>query len=132
MKDLDIRHFKLTNGENIVGLIAVRNDDNYIIERPVAVTQNLAGSYSFTPWFPFSEAKTFKVNKVHILQHVPLAEAVKHDYIQFALQLTTNSVDAPAPKSDHDIFKEYEQQIWDQLESDETTEESTDDDITIH
>ena len=35
MEGLNIRHFKLMNGEEIVGLVANKNEDNYIIERPV-------------------------------------------------------------------------------------------------
>ena len=36
MEGLNIRHFKLMNGEEIIGLVAIKNDDNFIIERPVS------------------------------------------------------------------------------------------------
>ena len=37
MEGLNIRHFKLLNGEEIIALLAVKNDDNFIIERPVRI-----------------------------------------------------------------------------------------------
>ena len=32
MEGLNIRHFKLMNGEEIIGLVAIKNDDNFIID----------------------------------------------------------------------------------------------------
>ena len=60
---LNIRHFKLMNGEEIIGLLAIKNDDNYIIERPVRINPSLLGGIQFSAWFPFSEDKQFKVLK---------------------------------------------------------------------
>lgn len=112
MEDLNIRHFKLMNGDEIVGLVSVKNNDSWIIERPVVITNNLMGGYSFQPWFPFSEAKTFKVLKDHIIQHVPIAEVVKETYLQFALKMAepTKSVD---PRTDQELLEEYEQELVD-------------------
>ena len=109
MEELNIRHFKLLNGDDIIGLVAVKNDDNYIIERPVIVQTNLLGGYHFTPWFPFSESKQFKIMKSNIIQHVPIAEDVKENYVQFALKL--DEVRKPVTKSDQEILEEYEDEI---------------------
>ena len=83
MEALDIRHFKLMNGEEIVALVSVKNNDNWIVERPVTVHANLAGGYSFAPWFPFSDARTFKILKKDIVQHVGVAESIKQTYVNF-------------------------------------------------
>ena len=66
IKALNIRHFKLVNGDEIVALVSVKNNDNWILERPVTVSSNILGSYQFSPWFPFSDAKLFKVLKSHV------------------------------------------------------------------
>ena len=81
MEELNIRHFKLMNGDDIIGLVAVKNDDNFIIERPVSIHANLLGGFQFTPWFPFSDSKQFKIMKSNIIQHVPIAEEVKTSYV---------------------------------------------------
>lgn len=122
MEDLDIRHFKLTNGDEIVGLVSNKNDTNWIIERPVQVNANLTGGFNFTPWFPFSDAKTFKVLKNHIVQHVPVADTVKSTYLTFALQLNNPNDRAAAIKSERESLEEYERELIDRY---------TDDDIDI-
>ena len=109
MQELNIRHFKLMNGDDIIGLVAVKNDDSYIIERPVSINANLLGGFQFSPWFPFSESKQFKIMKSNIIQHVPIAEDVKENYVQFALKL--DEVRKPVTKSDQEILEEYEDEI---------------------
>ena len=109
MQELNIRHFKLMNGDDIIGLVAVKNDDNFIVERPVSIHANLLGGFQFTPWFPFSESKQFKIMKSNIIQHVPIAEDVKENYVQFALKL--DEVRKPVTKSDQEILEEYEDEI---------------------
>ena len=109
MEQLNIRHFKLMNGDDIIGLVAVKNDDNYIVERPVSIQSNLLGGFQFTPWFPFSESKQFKIMKSNIIQHVPIAEEVKANYVQFALKL--DKVSKPETRSDLEILEDYENEL---------------------
>lgn len=109
MEQLNIRHFKLMNGDDIIGLVAVKNDDNYIVERPVSVHANLLGGFQFTPWFPFSDSKQFKILKSNIIQHVPIAEEIKSNYVQFALKL--DNISKPETKSDLEILEDYENEL---------------------
>ena len=112
MEELNIRHFKLMNGDDIIGLVAVKNDDNFIIERPVSIHANLLGGFQFTPWFPFSDSKQFKIMKSNIIQHVPIAEEVKTSYVQFALKL--DKVSKPETRSDLEILEDYENELVNQ------------------
>ena len=109
MEDLNIRHFKLSNGDDIIGLVAAKNKDSYIIERPVIVQTNLLGGFHFTPWFPFSDAKNFKILMSNIVQHVSIGEDAKDAYIQFALRM--NKIKTPEYKSDADIIAEMEEAL---------------------
>ena len=74
MEGLNIRHFKLMNGEEIIGLVAVKNKDNYIVERPVRLNPSMLGGIQFSAWFPFSDAKQFKLRISDIIQHVPVSK----------------------------------------------------------
>jgi len=107
MEELNIRHFKLLNGEEIIGLVAVKNDDNFIIESPVLVHNNVLGGYQFTPWFPFSDSKSFKVLKSDIIQHVSIAHEAKNAYVQFALKMSKTQ--QPQYRSDEDIMRELDE-----------------------
>ena len=110
MESLNIIHFKLMNGEEIIGLLAVKNEDNLIIERPVRINPSFLGGVQFSAWFPFSESKQFKVLKSSIIQHVPIAESIKDIYVQFALKMD-NPIKPPDTRSDEELMQDYEDSL---------------------
>ena len=122
MEGLNIRHFKLMNGEEIIGLVAIKNNDNYIIERPVRLNPSMLGGIQFSAWFPFSDAKQFKIRMSDIIQHVPVAETIKETYVQFALKMD-KPVESVQTKSDQEILEEYENRLANDLYEDGLPEE---------
>ena len=122
MEGLNIRHFKLMNGEEIIGLVAVKNKDNYIVERPVRLNPSMLGGIQFSAWFPFSDAKQFKLRMSDIIQHVPVAESIKETYVQFALKMD-KPVESIQAKSDQEILEEYENRLANDLYEDGLPEE---------
>ena len=122
MEGLNIRHFKLMNGEEIIGLVAVKNEDNYIVERPVRLHPSMLGGIQFSAWFPFSDAKQFKLRMSDIIQHVPVAETIKETYVQFALKMD-KPVESIQAKSDQEILEEYENRLANDLYEDGLPEE---------
>ena len=122
MEALNIRHFKLMNGEEIIGLVAIKNKDNYIVERPVRLNPSMLGGIQFSAWFPFSDAKQFKIRMSDIIQHVPVAETIKETYVQFALKMD-KPVESVQTKSDQEILEEYENRLANDLYEDGLTEE---------
>ena len=85
MDNLNIRQFKLINGEDVIGVLNVKNSDNYIIERPVVLLPNLLGNMQFAHWFPLSSQKVFKLYKNRVVHHVPIDEYLHKTYIDFVL-----------------------------------------------
>jgi len=85
MDNLNIRQFKLINGEDVIGVLNVKNDDKYIIERPVLLLPNLLGNMQFAHWFPLSSQKVFKLYKNRVVHHVPIDEYLHKTYIDFVL-----------------------------------------------
>jgi len=86
MDNLNIRQFKLINGEDVIGVLNVKNDNNYIIERPVVLLPNLLGNMQFAHWFPLSSQKVFKLYKNRVVHHVPIEDEYLHKtYIDFVL-----------------------------------------------
>ncbi len=85
MDNLNIRQFKLINGEDVIGVLNVKNDNNYIIERPVILLPNLLGNMQFAHWFPLSSQKVFKLYKNRVVHHVPIDEYLHKTYIDFVL-----------------------------------------------
>lgn len=85
MDNLNIRQFKLLNNDDIIAVLNTKNDDNYIIERPVVLIPNILGNMQFEHWFPLSAQKVFKLYKTRVLQHVPVDEYIHETYINFVL-----------------------------------------------
>lgn len=82
---MNIRQFKLINGEDIIAVLNTKNDDNYIVEGPVVLLPNLLGNMQFAHWFPLSSQKVFKLYKNRIVHHVPVEEYLHESYINFVL-----------------------------------------------
>jgi len=122
MEGLNIRHFKLMNGEEIIGLVAIKNDDNFIIERPVRLNPSMLGGVQFQAWFPFSDSKTFKILKTNIIQHVPVAETIKDTYVSFALKMD-KPIETVQTKSDAELLEEYENRLVNEYAEDGIPEE---------
>ena len=115
-----VRHFKLANGEEIVGVLAVKNDDSYIIERPVALIPNMLGHMQFQHWFPLSEAKTFKVYKTNVIQSAAVSKYVKEAYIQYVLDTKKPKYKIQTTQQAlESILKKERQFIEEQLEESE-------------
>ena len=85
-KALDIRHFKMINGDEVLALVNQNNDTNMLVERPVIVNANMLGGYTLAPWFPFSKASLFRIMKNRIIASVKIDEKIQQNYINFVLQ----------------------------------------------
>ena len=85
MEELNIRNFKLINGDNIIALVSNDNRDNYMVERPVSVYSTMIGGYQFSPWFPFSDQKRYSIDKHNIMGRSSVVDSIKKEYIKYAL-----------------------------------------------
>ena len=83
--NLNIRQMKLISGEEIVCLVASDNDDNYLIERPLAVTSVLPNKYQLMPWFSLSNTNIMKLYKSTVISHAEVDNEIKLTYIKLAL-----------------------------------------------
>ena len=111
METLNIRHFKLVNGDEIIGLVAVKNDDSYLVERPFSISNNILGGFQLSPWFALSENKTYKIMKDHIVNHVMVADDVKGVYVDYALKISERRVPIKTPRSNYEIMDELEEKL---------------------
>tara|TARA_X000000950_G_scaffold45715_1_gene52022 strand:+ start:3526 stop:3930 length:405 start_codon:yes stop_codon:yes gene_type:complete len=116
METLNIRHFKLVNGDEIIGLVAVKNDDSFLVERPFSVSNNILGGFQLSPWFALSENKTYKIMKDHIVNHVMVADDVKGVYVDYALKISERRIPIKTPRSNHEIMDELEEKLIERYE----------------
>jgi hypothetical protein len=123
MEDLNIRNFKLINGDNIIALVSNNNRDNYMIERPVAVYSTMVGGYQFSPWFPFSEQKQYSIDKHNIIGDSSVVEDIKKEYIKYAL---AKKEPLPPPESMEAIVERITNQIANKFEVEDEYDEYDD------
>ena len=107
---LNIRQFKLINGEEIVAHVMQKDPGSYIVERPLRVLSNFIGGFTFQRWFPFSSQKLFKLLNATIVYQVEIDEQIKHEYLKAASGLPNPKLNM---KSDEDIMQEFEDFIED-------------------
>lgn len=88
MENLNVRQFKLLNGEEIIALVTQKEEGAYIVERPFLIRSNIVGGFLFLPWFPFSSQKIFKIAGPNILHHCALDDEMKTEYIKLASDLS--------------------------------------------
>jgi len=118
MDNLNIRQFKLLNNDDVIAVLNTKNDDSYIIERPVVLTPNLLGNMQFEHWFPLSSQKVFKLYKTRVLQHVPVDEYLHESYIDFVLNSPRQEYKLQSLK---ETLNEYNKLTREYLEEDPLT-----------
>ena len=132
METLNIRQFKLINGEDVIAVLNTKNDDNYIMERPVVLLPNLLGNMQFAHWFPLSSQKTFKLYKNRIVHHVPLDEYLHETYINFVLETKRPEYKLQTVREAVQDMVEKERQILETQEEDYLANTEPGDKETIH
>ena len=115
IKNIDIRHFKLTNNEDLICYVQSSSDHAFIVERPAVVRVSLDGTFTFGDWFPFSDKKVFKIMKRFVINHTEVVEETKESYIKYSCQ------DMISDEINRDI-EEYELEGEAMIEDDIRTE----------
>ena len=105
----EIRHFKLLNGDDVIAFLVTNNNDNYIIEEPLQLVQNMTGNFHFTKWFPLSPQKSFKLYKTRVMQHVPVYDDISDAYIKYLMNHRTED-EAPKVQTYKELLTELIQQ----------------------
>ena len=107
--DLDIKHFKLVSGDEVVGLIAgVKQKMGVLyLERPVKI--NLSGAELFmSDYMPTAKNNIVAFSMHHVVAQSDVIDSMKKSYIEFCLHEQMGSIE----------FEEY----YDDEEYDEDTE----------
>jgi len=88
-KELNIRHFKLVSGEEIVALVHNKDDEFVAIERPMKIMNNMFGGYQLVPWFVFSDQRMFALQQNQVLHHCEVDDNFKDTYVKVSTEVNT-------------------------------------------
>jgi hypothetical protein len=88
LSDIDIRHFKLSSGDEIISLVSKDDTDVVVLQQPMKMHSNIgqnSQSYYFTEWQPMAKLNTCAISKLHIISFVECADDVKAKYVKMCL-----------------------------------------------
>lgn len=94
LSDVDIRHFKLSSGDDVVSMVAKEEENVIIVTQPMqmhASINNHTQAYYFTDWQPIAKINTCPISKLHIVSFVECTDNMKEKYIQMCLDTTENT-----------------------------------------
>ena len=88
--DINIRHFKLVSGEEVISYVGSDSKEDTLIhlERPLQIHRMGMGSFFFSKWHPFSKKDECVVNPNQIVSHSECADMVKERYIKICLDIS--------------------------------------------
>lgn len=89
LNDTNIRHFKLSSGEEVVAVVSGKTNDNMLIlEHPmkvmIAITDN-GFKFMFATWQPMAKDETCHINPMHIISHVECSNDIKERYVRMCI-----------------------------------------------
>lgn len=106
LSDVDIRHFKLSSGDEIISIVSKEEENVVIVSQPMqmhSVVNQQSQAYYFTDWQPMAKVNACAISKLHIISFVECADNVKEKYIQMCLDMEPNNNMGEYLNTDNDI-----------------------------
>lgn len=116
MKDIDIKHIKLSNGEEIVSFINSIKGDDVILEFPLMLNSvynnNSTYTYYFTRFMNLTNDNIIHLNTRNIIAYSTVSDEIKERYIRASLNYKEDR-----HKEENRVNKEIEKRIRDNINS---------------
>ena len=94
LSDVDIRHFKLSTGDDVISMVTKDDKDVVVVSKPMQMHSDInqnTQSYYFTDWQPMAKVNMCAISKLHIVSFAECADQVKEKYIQMCLDTNNDS-----------------------------------------
>lgn len=94
LSDIDIRHFKLSSGDDIITLVTKEETDTIIVAQPMEMHSTInqqSQAYYFTDWQPMAKGNSCAISKLHIISFVECTDNVKEKYIRMCLETDSDT-----------------------------------------
>lgn len=103
LDELNIRHFKLSSGEEVVGIVVDtpasqdgNSDPILTVQRPMLLetqTHSDRVMFLFHEWQPIAKYDTCFINPLHVISHTECSNPVKEQYLHIALHTGSDSAE---------------------------------------
>ena len=134
MKDLNIKHLKLINGEEIISLVNQSIGDDLILEFPLllnTIYDNNSNTYYFTKYMNLTNDSLIHMNVRNIIAYSSVTDDIKRKYIVSSLSYKEDQL-----LEERRVNKEIDEKVRRNINAiiDEETDyaEEYDDDLSPH
>jgi len=116
LDNIDIRHFKLTNGDEVIGLVRGHDEVQVFIEFPLLL--NIISlspekeQYYYTEWMPMAGDQLIKVYFGSIVAQSKCTDQFKEQYIRTALRLKETPTNVL-----NEMDEDFEDEVFDSIMS---------------
>lgn len=116
LDNIDIRHFKLTNGDEVIGLIRGHDEVQVFIEFPLLL--NIISlspekeQYYYTEWMPMAGDQLIKLYFGSIVAQSKCTDQFKEQYIRTALRLKETPTNVL-----NEMDEDFEDEVFDSIMS---------------
>jgi len=103
LDELNVRHFKLSSGEEVVAIVVATPDSGSESDEPILTVQRPMlletqthpdrVMFVFHEWQPISKYDTCFINPMHVISHTECTNAVKEQYLHIALHTGNDPVE---------------------------------------
>ena len=104
LKDINIRQIKLSNNDNLIALVSNKTKDYLTVERPALMFYTDVDRYQLEPWFELSDQNTYKINRIHVISDMEVAESIKEIYIKYSTSVSIANDNDGYPSTDGTTF----------------------------
>jgi len=107
LDDINIRHFKLTTGEDLIAIILTEEEigsehfrkDLITVQSPMEIRMMRSDtevSFIFYEWQPLAKSNVCFINPIHVVSHVECSNDVKGQYINACVNTPTEHDEGPS------------------------------------
>ena len=113
LDDTNIRHFKLSSGEEVVAVVSGKATDKMLtLEHAMRVNILLTETgykFMFSNWQPMAKDDVCHLNPMHVISHVECANDIKERYVRMCIQSVEDdsTADSDTDDEDDDAFDEH-------------------------
>ena len=121
LSDVDIRHFKLSSGDDVISMVTSEQENVVIISQPMqvhSVVNNNTQAYYFTDWQPLAKVNGCAISKLHIISFVECSNDVKEKYVRMCLEDSSTDMNTFLDTDIDELDLELDEYLSDQSADD--------------
>jgi hypothetical protein len=134
MKDLNIKHLKLINGEEIISLVNQSIGDDLILEFPLllnSIYDNNTNTYYFTKYMNLTNDSLIHMNVRNIIAYSTVTDDIKRKYIVSSLSYKEDQL-LEERRVNKEIDEKVRRNINNIINEDDDYAEEYDDELSPH